>query len=80
MRARHLNEEVKGGGETQRTAIGGNDNSQIAAVLPTPTAFNPHMMPLMKFSGENWEDFIEHFERFADACGMRVLRTNYNIC
>ena len=33
-------------------------------------AFNPHMMPLMKFKGENWEDFIEHFESFADACGM----------
>ena len=32
--------------------------------------FNPHMMPLMKFKGENWEDFIEHFDSFADACGM----------
>ena len=30
---------------------------QVAA-----TTFNPHMMPLMKFTGENWEDFSEHFE------------------
>ena len=33
-------------------------------------SFNPHMMPLMKFKGEDWEDFIEHFESFADACRM----------
>ena len=38
--------------------------------LVAATTFNPHMMPLMKFTGENWEDFSEHFESFADACGM----------
>ena len=68
--ARHLSEEAKGGGETQRTATVETDKQMTAAVMPTQTAFNPHMMPLMKFNGENWEDFIEHFESFADACGM----------
>ena len=68
--ARHNSEEVKDGGETQRTMMEEIHNASAAVVLPSPTAFNPHMMPLMKFSGENWEDFIEHFESFADACGM----------
>ena len=41
-----------------------------AGVPPMMGSFNPHMMPLMKFKGDDWEDFIEHFESFADTCGM----------
>ena len=62
--------ERDGGEKQQVPVVAGRVDQPAISVLPTSTAFNPHMMPLMKFNGENWEDFIEHFESFADACGM----------